>query len=199
MFMTKGEDTRHAIVEEALELVSTVGLEKLTIGSLAAATGMSKSGLFAHFKSKEQLQLQVLEEARRRYIDMVATPSFKEPRGVARLRSIVERTLNQWEEDLPGGCIFYAVSAELDDQPGPARDYLVEIQREQQKMLARSTQMAIDEGEFRADLDVDQFVFELGAITAAYHHFGRLVGDPKARKNARQMFEGILARAQGQE
>ena len=87
--MTKGEDTKQAIVEEALELVSTVGLDKLTIGALASATGMSKSGLFAHFKSKEQLQLQVLEEARRRYIEVVAQPSFKEPRGLARLRAIV--------------------------------------------------------------------------------------------------------------
>jgi AcrR family transcriptional regulator len=194
--MTKGEDTKQAIVEEALELVSTVGLDKLTIGALASATGMSKSGLFAHFKSKEQLQLQVLEEARRRYIEVVAQPSFRQPRGLARLRAIVERTLNEWEDHLPGGCIFYAVSAELDDQPGPARDYLVAIQREQQKMLARSTRMAIEEGELRQDLDVDQFVFELGAVTAAYHHFGRLVGDPNAEKHARQMFEGLLARAQ---
>ena len=194
--MTKGEDTKQAIVEEALELVSTVGLDKLTIGALASATGMSKSGLFAHFKSKEQLQLQVLEEARRRYIEVVAQPSFRQPRGLARLRAIVERTLNEWEDHLPGGCIFYAVSAELDDQAGPARDYLVAIQREQQKMLARSTRMAIEEGELRQDLDVDQFVFELGAVTAAYHHFGRLVGDPNAEKHARQMFEGLLARAQ---
>ena len=194
--MTKGEDTKQAIVEEALELVSTVGLDKLTIGALASATGMSKSGLFAHFKSKEQLQLQVLEEARRRYIEVVAQPSFKEPRGLARLRAIVERTLKDWEDHLPGGCIFYAVSAELDDQPGPARDYLVAVQREQQKMLARSTRMAIEEGELRHDLDVDQFVFELGAVTTAYHHFGRLVGDPNAEKHARQMFEGLLARAQ---
>ncbi len=194
--MTKGEDTRQAIVEEALQLVSTVGLDKLTIGALASATGMSKSGLFAHFKSKEQLQLQVLEEARRRYIEVVVRPSFKQPRGLARLRTVVERTLNEWEDDLPGGCIFYAVSAELDDQPGPARDYLVAIQREQQNMLARSTRMAIEEGELREDLDVDQFVFELGAVTAAYHHFGRLVGDPNAEKHAREMFEGLLARAQ---
>jgi AcrR family transcriptional regulator len=193
--MTKGQETKQAIVEQALDLVSTVGLEKLTIGALASATGMSKSGLFAHFKSKEQLQLQVLEEARRRYIDVVVTPSFKKPRGEARIRAIFERTLKEWEEDLPGGCIFYAVSAELDDQPGPARDYLVEIQRDQQKMLARSTQMAIDEGEFRKDLDVDRFVFELGAVTAAYHHFGRLLGDPQAEGHARAMFEGLLARA----
>jgi len=194
--MSKGEETKRAIVGEALGLASTVGLDKLTIGSLATATGMSKSGLFAHFRSKEQLQLQVLEEARRRYVELVALPSFEKPRGLARLRSIVELTLTDWEENLPGGCIFYAVAAELDDQPGPTRDYLVEVQREQQKMLARSTQMAVDSGELRADLDVDQFVFELGAIVAGYHHSGRLLGDPNAELHAKRMFDTLVARAQ---
>ena len=193
--MLKGEQTKRAIVDQALELVSTVGLDGLTIGALANATGMSKSGLFAHFKSKEQLQLHVLEEARQRYIDVVARPAFREPRGVARIRALFERTMKQWEEDLPGGCIFYAVSAELDDQPGPARDYLVEIQRDQAAMLRRAAEIAIDEGELRADLDLDHFVFELSSITAAHHHFGRLLGDPKADQHARRSFEALLARA----
>ena len=194
--MSKGEETKRAIVGEALDLASTVGLQKLTIGSLATATGMSKSGLFAHFKSKEQLQLQVLEEARQRYVDLVARPSFQKPRGLARLRSIVELTLTDWEDDLPGGCIFYAVAAELDDQPGPTRDFLVETQREQQRMLARATKMAVETGELRADLDIDQFVFEVGAISAGFHHFGRLVGDPDAELHARRMFDALIARSQ---
>ena len=128
--MGKGEETKRAIVDQALELVSTVGLDKLTIGALAGATGMSKSGLFAHFHSKEQLQLQVLVEARQRFIEIVIAPALKKPRGEARLRAIFESTMKQWEHDLPGGCIFHAVSAELDDQPGPARDYLIETQRD---------------------------------------------------------------------
>jgi AcrR family transcriptional regulator len=193
--MGKGEETKQAIVDQALELVSTVGLDKLTIGALANATGMSKSGLFAHFKSKEQLQLQVLEEARERYVEMVARPAFKEPRGEARLRALVERTLQEWEDSLPGGCIFHAVAAELDDQPGPARDYLVAIQQEQRKMFERAARMAIETGEFREDLDVDLFVFQLSAITGAYHHFGRLLGDPDAHKLARRSFESLLAQA----
>lgn len=193
--MTKGEETKRAIVGEALDLVSTLGLEKLTIGTLASATGMSKSGLFAHFKSKEQLQLQVLEEARQRYVEMVARPSFRKPRGLARLRSLMELTLGEWEESLPGGCVFYAVAAELDDQPGPARDFVVEVQREQRRMLERAAQMAIETGELRADLDVDQFVFELGSATAGFHHYGRLVGDPDAAGQARHMVDGIIERA----
>jgi AcrR family transcriptional regulator len=193
--MGKGEETKQAIVDEALELVSKVGLEKLTIGSLADATGMSKSGLFAHFRSKEQLQLQVLAGARERFIQIVIAPALKKPRGEARLRAIFESTLKQWEDELPGGCLFHAVSAELDDQPGPARDYLVETQRELADTLRRAAEIAIEEGQFRKDLDLDQFVFELGSITAAYHHFGRLLGDPDAGQRAHNMFEGLLARS----
>jgi len=193
--MGKGEETRRTIIDQALELASTVGLEKLTIGALAGTTGMSKSGLFAHFRSKEQLQLQVLAEARQRFIEMVIAPAMQKPRGEARLRSIFESTMKQWEEDLPGGCIFHAVSAELDDQPGPARDYLVETQRDYADTLRRAAEIAVEEGEFRKDLDLDQFVFELGSITAAYHHFGRLLGDPEADQRARKMFQGLLARS----
>jgi AcrR family transcriptional regulator len=193
--MGKGEETKRAIVDQALELASTVGLEKLTIGALAGATGMSKSGLFAHFRSKEQLQLQVLVGARDRFIEIVIAPALKKPRGEARLRAMFESTMKQWEEELPGGCIFHAVSAELDDQPGPARDYFVEIQRDYADTLKRAAEIAIEEGQFRKDLDLDQFVFELGSITAAYHHFGRLLGDPDAEQRARNMFEGLLARS----
>ncbi|MBW2188955.1 MAG: TetR/AcrR family transcriptional regulator [Deltaproteobacteria bacterium] len=193
--MGKGEETKQAIVDQALELASTVGLEKLTIGTLAGATGMSKSGLFAHFRSKEQLQLQVLVQARQRFIDIVIAPALKKPRGEARLRAIFETSVKQWEEDLPGGCIFHAVSAELDDRPGPARDYLVDTQRDFADTLRRAAEIAIEEGEFRKGLDLDQFVFELGAITAGYHHSGRLLGDPDAEQRARDMFEGLLARS----
>ncbi len=193
--MGKGEETKRAIVEQALELASTVGLDKVTIGALAGATGMSKSGLFAHFRSKEQLQLQVLVQARQRFIDIVITPALKKPRGEARLRAILESTLKQWEDDLPGGCIFHAVSAELDDKPGPARDYLVQTQRDYAETLRRAAEIAVEEGQFRKDLDLDQFVFELNSITGAYHHFGRLLGDPDAEQRARNMFEGLLARS----
>jgi len=193
--MGKGEQTKAAIVDEALDLVSTVGLEKLTIGALASATGMSKSGLFAHFRSKEQLQLHVLEAARQRFVDIVIAPALKKPRGEARIRAMFEASMRQWEDDLPGGCIFYAVSAELDDQPGPARDFLIEIQRDYGETLKRAAAITVEEGEFRSDLDLDQFVFEMGSITAANHHFGRLLGDPKAEQHAHNAFEALLARS----
>jgi len=156
---------------------------------------MSKSGLFAHFRSKQQLQLQVLEEARQRFIDIVVAPALKKPRGEARLRAMFENTMHRWEHELPGGCVFHAVSAELDEQPGPARDYLIETQRDYADTLKHAAQIAVEEGQFRKDLDLDQFVFELRSITAAYHHFGRLLGDPNAERRARKMFDGLLARA----
>jgi AcrR family transcriptional regulator len=192
--MGKGAETKAAIVEEALELASTVGLEKLSIGALAAATGMSKSGLFAHFRSKEQLQLQVLEEARQRFVDIVIAPALKKPRGEARIRAMLESSIEQWEDNLPGGCVFYAVSAELDDQPGPARDFLIATQRDYRETLRRAAQIAVEEGEFRSDLDLDQFVFELRSIIAGYHHFGRLLGDPKAQQRALEALDALLAR-----
>lgn len=193
--MGKGQETKQAILGEALDLASTVGLSGLTIGNLASATGMSKSGLFAHFRSKEQLQVQVLEEARRRFIDLVMVPALKQPRGVPRLVAIMDNALGNWEKDLPGGCVFYAVAAELDDQPGPARDYLIKTQTERAETIRRMAQAAVEEGQFREDLDLDQFVFEFGAISAAYHHFGRLLGDPKAEERARKAFESLLARS----
>jgi AcrR family transcriptional regulator len=193
--MAKGEETRQAIVDQAVQLASTLGLEKLTIGTLASAAGMSKSGLFAHFRSKEQLQLAVLEGARQRFLDLVIVPALKKPRGEARIRAMFENGIKQWEQALPGGCIFYAVAAELDDQPGPVRDYLVEIQRDYQETLKRAARGAIEAGEFRKDLDLDRFVFELGAITAAYHHFGRLLDDPDAERHAHEAFEELLERS----
>jgi AcrR family transcriptional regulator len=193
--MGKGQETKQAIVDEALDLVSTVGLDKLSIGALASATGLSKSGLFAHFRSKEQLQLQVLEEARRRFVDIVIAPALKQPRGEARIRAMFETTMKQWEHELPGGCIFYAVSAELDDQPGPARDFLKAIQRDYGEILKRAAEIAVEEGDFRSDLDLDQFVFDLNSITAAFHHFGRLLGEPKAEQHAYQAFESLLERS----
>lgn len=193
--MSKGEDTRQAIVDQAVQLASTLGLEKLTISTLASAAGMSKSGLFAHFHSKEQLQLAVLEGARQRFVDLVIAPALKKPRGEARIRAMFENGIKQWEKALPGGCIFYAVAAELDDQPGPVRDYLVEIQRDYQETLKRAARGAIEAGEFRKDLDLDLFVFELGSITAAYHHFGRLLDDPNAERHAYEAFEALLERS----
>ena len=144
--MRKGELTRQAILGDAAALASQVGLSGLTLGTLAESLKLSKSGLFAHFKSKEQLELQVLELARQRFVDTVVQPSLSQPRGEPRLRAIFENWL-RWPilSGLPGGCLFVALAAELDDCPGPARDWLVELQRDWFETLATCVRGAITE------------------------------------------------------
>src|SRR6266540_3709004 len=128
--MSKGDETRRSILDQALRLASTQGLGQVTIGLLADAAGLSKSGLFAHFKSKEQLQLAVLREASDRFVGAVIAPALREPRGEPRLRALFENWLRWETKAFPGGCPFQAAADELDDQPGPVRDYLVETQRD---------------------------------------------------------------------
>ena len=193
--MSKGGDTKRTIVDHALGLVSRTGLGALSIGALALETGMSKSGLFAHFGSKEALQLTVLQAARERFVDVVVAPALKRPRGEPRVREMMERVLTQWEKDLPGGCIFYAVTAELDDQAGPTRDYLIQTQVDYRETVLRAAAIAVEEGHFRNDLDLEQFVFEYGSITTGFHYTGRLLRIADAEARARRQFEALLERS----
>lgn len=193
--MGKGEVTRQAILETATSLASRVGLEGLSIGTLAEALGLSKSGLFAHFKSKEALQVQVLEHAAERFVDAVVKPALKEPRGEPRLRALFERFI-AWplRQDLPGGCPFVAATAELDDRPGPARDLLVRQQRDWLETIATVAKTAVTEGHFRWDVDPEQVAYEMHGIELAYHHATRLLGDAKAAERARAAFEDLITR-----
>ena len=192
--MTKGEETRAAVLDEALAMASRLGLEGLTIGNLAEAAGLSKSGLFAHFRSKEELQLQVLETAVERFVETVVAPALKAPRGEPRVRAFFERWM-EWEKARfqPGGCIFVATANELDDRPGPLRDRLVAYQRDWLQALATAARIGVDEGHFRPDLDLRQFAHDLYAIFLAYHHFSRLLRDADAEARARKSFQALLA------
>jgi AcrR family transcriptional regulator len=194
--MSKGEDTRAAILERALATTSRLGLEGLSIGSLAQDLGMSKSGLFAHFGSKEDLQLRVLELAVERFVESVVRPALARPRGEPRVRALFENWL-AWAEAsyLPGGCVFIATANELDDRPGPLRDRLVDYQRQWLAVLARAARIAQEEGHFRSDLDTEQFAYESYAVLLAYHHFRRLLRDPGARDRARRAFDDLLGAA----
>jgi AcrR family transcriptional regulator len=193
--VTKGEETRTAILDEALQLASTIGFTALTIGQLADKTGMSKSGLFAHFRSKEQLQLATLEHARSRFIDRVARPTLAVSRGEKRVHELFERWLDWETEALDGGCVFVSASSEYDDQPGPMRDALVRNQQDWLDMISTVAGTAVGEGDFRADLDPDQFAFELNALMMGYHHAGRLLRDRRALERTRSAFESLLASA----
>jgi len=191
--MRKGERTRHAVVDRALALSSQIGLDALSIGHLAKEVGLSKSGLFAHFESKEDLQLQVLEEAVDRFIKMVVTPAFRESRGEPRVRALFERWLGWATADfLPGGCIFVSLANELDDRPGPLRDYLVGSQSEWLSTLATAGRIAIAEKHFRDNLDIDQFAYEFYAVMLAFHHFHQLLRDPSAEDRARRSFDSLI-------
>ncbi len=148
--MTKGDETRNAILTEATAVAAKVGLTGMTIGQLAAHTGMSKSGLYAHFASKEALQIEILRHTRERFVDQVVRPALQSPRGVARLRVLFDAWVTWSEACEDGGCLFVAACSELDDQPGPVRDALVRDERDWLEMIATVAGTAVSEGEFRA-------------------------------------------------
>ncbi|WP_224240168.1 TetR/AcrR family transcriptional regulator [Hyalangium gracile] len=192
--MRKGELTRQAILERAVRLASRVGLQGLTIGGLAEELQLSKSGLFAHFRSKSSLEVEVLEAATALFTQVVIRPALARPRGEPRVRAIFERWMD-WARSasLEGGCIFVAAAAELDDAPGPARDKLVQSEKDWLDCVAQTARTAINEGHFRPDVDPEQFATELHGIMLAYHHAARLMRDPKAEERARRAFESLLS------
>ena len=157
---TKGERTRAAILDAALRIVSKSGLDGLTIGTLADATGMSKSGLFAHFGSREELLLAVLAHGQAQFTEVVFQPAMTKPRGIARLKAMFINWLD-WTEsaELPGGCPMIGGASEFDDRPGPVRDMLAGGQRTWIETLKRSVRQAIEEGELPADTDPEQIDF----------------------------------------
>jgi AcrR family transcriptional regulator len=189
----KGEATRETILDHAVHLARRVGLEGLTIGRLAAELKLSKSGLFAHFRSKEMLQIQVLDNAAARFVASVVQPALAKPRGVPRLRALFEHWLD-WERR-PGGCVFVQAAADLDDRPGPARDRLVDLQKQWLDAIATTARGARSEGHFRATLDPEQFAYDLNGIILAYHHAARLLRQPDAETRARKAFDALLRTA----
>jgi AcrR family transcriptional regulator len=189
--VSKGEETRQAILDRAFALANVVGVTGLSIGRLAEATGLSKSGLFAHFGSKEALEVAVVEEASRQFVQAVMVPALREPRGEPRVRALFEHWLT-WGQR-PGGCFFVGASAELDDRSGPARDALVRACKDWVDELAKAVRIAIREGHFRSDADPDQLAFEIYGIMNSMHLFFRFLHDPVALDRARTAFERLLA------
>jgi AcrR family transcriptional regulator len=194
--MGKGDMTRQAILEKATQVASEVGLEGLTIGKLAEELELSKSGLFAHFGSKESLQVAILEHAAERFVELVVKPGLRAPRGEPRLQALFERW-RQWPKvnAMPGGCILVAAAVELDDRPGPARDLLVKQQRDWRDLLASTVRGAVSEGHFRKDVDPEQFAHDFHSVMLGYHHALRLLRDPRAEKRAIRAFENLVEAA----
>jgi AcrR family transcriptional regulator len=189
----KGDLTRAAIVDAALAVARRDGLEGLTIGVLAERLGMSKSGVFAHFGSREDLQLAVLREYAERFVDIVLRPAVRAERGLPRLRAIVDRWLALLAEELEAGCILIGGASEYDDRPGPLRDALAAIVMSWKAELLRALEQARQCGDLRPDTDCEQMVFEIYGLMLMLHQDARLLRGKdsmrRARDGLRRLFE----------
>ena len=194
--VSKGDETRDAVLRVALAQSSQLGLRGITIGGLAEALDMSKSGLFAHFGSKEGLQSAVMDYAAEAFTQLVIRPALKEPRGEPRLRTLFDRWLG-WggyaDYALPGGCIFVSVASEFDDEPeGPVRSKVVQTERDLLDTIETIVRGGITEGQFRDSADPASFAHDLLAIVLGYNFAARLLRDPAAEGRTRDAFERLL-------
>jgi AcrR family transcriptional regulator len=190
--LQKGQQTRAAILEAALGLASHMGLEGLSIGALAEVTQMSKSGVFAHFGSREELQIAVIREYHARFEDEVFFPAVREARGLPRLRALFENWIRRVSIELDSGCIYISGAVEFDDRPGPVRDALASMVRAWQAALERAIRLSIEEGHLRDDTDSLQMLFEIHGLILALHHDARFLRLPGAVDRARAGFDRIV-------
>ncbi|MEO8836111.1 MAG: TetR/AcrR family transcriptional regulator [Caldimonas sp.] len=193
--LLKGRQTRAAILDAALALASHMGLEGLSIGALAEVAGMSKSGVFAHFGSREELQISVVREYHRKFEDEVFLPAMKAERGLPRLRVLFDRWVRRVSVEIDSGCIYISGAVEFDDRPGPVRDALVAMVQTWQDALERAIGAAVREGHLRADTDAQQLLFEMHGLILALHHDARFLRHAGAEERARLAFERLLAHA----
>ncbi|MEK8049397.1 TetR/AcrR family transcriptional regulator [Ideonella sp. DXS22W] len=191
--LQKGQQTRAAILDAALGQASHMGLEGLSIGALADLTHMSKSGVFAHFGSREELQIAVIREYHARFEEEVFFPAVREARGLPRLRALFERWLRRVSVEVDSGCIYISGAVEFDDRPGPVRDALASMVRAWQGALERAIRLSIAEGHLRADTDPLQMLFEVHGLILALHHDARFLRLPGAVDRARSAFDRIVA------
>ncbi|MFI4939283.1 MAG: TetR/AcrR family transcriptional regulator [Burkholderiales bacterium] len=190
--MRKGEITRAAILDVALDLASRDGLEGLTIGMLADKMNMSKSGVFAHFGSREDLQIEVVKTYHRHFEKEVFYPCMKEPRGLPRLEAMFAHWIKRVTVEIASGCIYISGAVEYDDRPGAIREELLGMVRAWQDALHRCVQQAIDMGHLRKDTDPQQIVFEMYGLIMALHHDARFIKRPGSMNRAQFGFERLL-------
>jgi len=188
----KGELTRAAILEAALAIARRDGMEGLTIGLLAERLGMSKSGVFAHFGSREDLQLAVLEEYAARFVERVLRPAVRSARGLPRVRAIVDRWLALLAEELEAGCILIGGASEYDDRPGPLHDALAAIITSWKVELLRALEQAKACGHLRPSVDLEQMVFEIYGLMLMLHQDARLLHGKDSMRRARLGLQRIL-------
>ncbi len=192
--LPKGQQTKAAIVDAALRMAAQVGLEGLSIGSLAEAMGMSKSGGFAHFGSRDELQISVVREYYARFEAQVFQPAMMQPRGLPRVRALFEHWMRFTSAELDSGCIFISGAVEFDDRPGPVRDALAEAVGAWIDAMTRAVAQAGEQGHLLASADPRQISFEIHALILALHYEARFMRRPGSMERAVQGFHNILAR-----
>ncbi|QEA13278.1 TetR/AcrR family transcriptional regulator [Comamonas flocculans] len=190
----KGQQTKAAIVDAALQLATQVGLEGLSIGAVAEATGMSKSGVFAHFGSREELQISVIHEYHQRFEQEVFQPAMALARGLPRLKALFDHWMQRTSVEIDSGCIYISGAAEFDDRPGPVRDALAESVRIWLAAMRRAIVQCRECGQLRADADEAQMLFGIHGLILASHYEARFLKLPGAIERAHRGFDNILAR-----
>jgi AcrR family transcriptional regulator len=191
----KGQQTKAVIVDAALALAAQIGLEGLSIGAVAEITKMSKSGVFAHFGSREELQISVVREYHARFEQEVFYPALEAPRGLPRLRAMFANWMKRTSAEIDSGCIYISGASEFDDRPGPVRDALVESVSIWQAAVLRAIVQAKSEGHLRAEADERQLAFEIHGLILALHCEARFLQVPGSIARANVGFDNILARA----
>ena len=190
--LQKGQQTKAAIVEAALGVATQIGLEGLSIGALAEATQMSKSGVFAHFGSREELQISVIREYHSRFEQEVFYPAMAEPRGLPRLRAMFANWMQRTSVEIDSGCLYISGAVEFDDRPGPVRDALVSSVMTWHSALRRAIQNARELGHLRADVNDEQMLFEIHGLILALHYEARFLQHPGSIARANAGFDRIL-------
>jgi len=192
--LLKGQQTKAAIVDAALGLAAQIGLEGLSIGALAEVTGMSKSGVFAHFGSREELQISVVREYHTRFEEEVFYPALRVARGLPRLRAMFANWMQRSSAEIDSGCIYISGAVEFDDRPGPVRDALAESVNTWLAAMNRAVVQAREAGHLRRDADEQQVAFEIHGLILALHYEARFLKTPGSLGRANTGFDNILAR-----
>lgn len=195
--LIKGQQTKAAIIDAALGLASQIGLEGLSIGAVAEVTGMSKSGVFAHFGSREELQISVIREYHDRFESSVFYAAMQKNRGLPRLQALFDNWMVQTSAEIDSGCIYISGAVEFDDRSGPVRDALASSVATWQTALRRAVELAQAQGQLSQEADPHQIAFEIHGLILALHYEARFLRNPSATERARQGFQHILARYGG--
>jgi AcrR family transcriptional regulator len=192
--LQKGQQTKAAIIDCALGMATQLGLEGLSIGAVADAMQMSKSGVFAHFGSREELQISVIREYHQRFEQEIFFPAMDMPRGLPRLQALFVQWMMRTSAEIDSGCLYISGAVEFDDRPGPVRDALASSVKTWLTALHRAVLQARDEKHLSPDTDATQMSFEIHGLILALHYEARFLKSAKSLQRAKQGFEHILQR-----